>query len=81
MQSVSESAILFCLMYVLDLLHIFHNKQILVSRIAFQARNVFGAFEKQAPGVCFSKVPITFRARKAICKPACQPLVQESRFF
>ena len=25
----------------------------------------FGAFDKQAPGACFSKVPRTFRARKA----------------
>ena len=37
--------------------------------MAFRARNVFGTFEKRAPaGACFSEVPRTFRARKAIVK-------------
>ena len=34
--------------------------------MASQTRNVFGTFEKRAPGARFSKVPKTFRARKAI---------------
>ena len=28
--------------------------------MAFQGREVFGAFEKRAPGACFSKVPKLF---------------------
>ena len=33
--------------------------------MASQTRDVFGTFEKRAPGARFSKVPKSFRARKA----------------
>ena len=38
------------------------NKQVVVFRMAFQVRKVFGTFEKRAPGACFSKVPKLFGA-------------------
>ena len=36
------------------------NKRVGVLRVAFPARKVLGAFEKRAPGACFSKVPKPF---------------------
>ena len=35
-------------------------------KMALRARKVSGAFEKRAPGARFSRVPETFRARKAV---------------
>ena len=42
------------------------NRKVRDFAMAFRARKVSGAFEKRAPGVCFSKGPETFRACKAI---------------
>ena len=36
------------------------NKQVVVFRMAFRTRKVFGTFEKRAPGARFSKVPKRF---------------------
>ena len=44
------------------------NKQVVLLKMAFRARKVLGTFEKRAPGARFSKVPKTFRVRKAIRK-------------
>ena len=38
------------------------NKQVVVLRMAFRARKVFGSFEKRAPGAHFSKDPVTYLA-------------------
>ena len=46
----------------------FTNRQVVDLRVAFRVREVLGTFEKRAPGTRFSKVPRTFRARKAIRK-------------
>ena len=57
------------------------NKGVAVLRKAFRARRVFGTFEKQAPGARFSKVPKTFRARKAIRKTTTYLLCKAGLFI
>ena len=42
------------------------NRKVRDFAMAFRAWKVSGAFEKRAPGICFSKGPETFRACKAI---------------
>ena len=41
------------------------NRRVAVLGMAFRARKGFGCFKKRAPGARFSKIPRTFRARKA----------------
>ena len=48
--------------------------------MAFRASNVFGTFEKRAPGVRFSKVPKTLWARKAIRKTPTRLFCEAGRF-
>ena len=50
------------------------NKQVVVFQMAFRAQKVLGTFEKRAPGAHFSKVPRTFRTRKASCQTAIRLL-------